>query len=86
MLLVTLDSSVLVISQATNNTQYCSTKIDLLYSHSAVFKSDTTPKNVEILKYYCTADLVLSVANETLVCTCNYKFHLLLGKKLYSYN
>ena len=81
MLLVTLDSSVLVISQATNNTQNCSTKIDLLYSHSAVFKSDTTPKNVEIFKYYCTADLVLSVANETLVR--NYKFYLLLGKKLH---
>ena len=75
MLLVTLDSSVLVISQTTNNTQNCSAMTDLLYSHSAVFKSDTTPKDAEIFKYYCTADLVLSVANETLV----RKFHLLLG-------
>ena len=76
MLLVTLDSSVLVISQTTNNTQNCSAITNLLYSRSAVFKSDTTPKDVEIFKYYCTADLVLTVENETLV----RKFYLLLGK------
>ena len=68
-LLLTLDSSAFANSQelmTTNNTQNCSTN-NSFYSHTAIFKTDATPKSIEIFKYYCTANLILSVADETLV-------------------
>ena len=44
-----------------------STKENSLYSHSEIFGTAATLKDVEAFKYYCTNDLIVSMINMEMV-------------------